>query len=390
MTLIMTISYKNKKTKEEILTKARNVDKLLFSIDIRKSLLIKGDNFLALANLLDNYANSIDLIYIDPPYNTKQNFTVSDERSNSISRLNNGFVAYSDNMSNEEYLEFIRERLILLRELLSDRGSIYLHIDVKMGHYLKVIMDEIFGSENFKNDIARIKTNPKNFSRKAFGNERDMVLFYSKNNKKNIFNDIKIPLENSEIDQNFSKVDEKGDKYNTIPVHAPGETKYGDTGKWWRGMFPPKGRHWRTNPDELDKLDNQGLIEWSSTGNPRIKKYAKDHTGKKIQDVWLFKDPLNPIYPTEKNMDMLELIIKQSSDENSIVLDCFAGSGSTLFAALKLNRRFIGIDKSDIAIKTMLYRLKNIAYFDFVDITDEKDPKRELEPKDFSFELTSL
>ena len=386
----MTISYKNKKTKEEILTKAKSVDKLLPAVNTKKSLLIKGDNFFALSNLLDNYANSIDLIYIDPPYNTKQDFVVSDGRNNSVSRLNSGFVAYSDNMSNEEYLEFMRERLVLLRELLSDRGSIYLHIDVKMGHYLKVIMDEIFGSENFKNDIARIKTNPKNFSRKAFGNERDMILFYSKNNKINIFNDIKKPLTDLEIDQNFSKIDEKGNKYNTIPVHAPGETKYGNTGKLWRGMLPPKGRHWRTSPAELDELDNQGLIEWSSTGNPRIKKYAKEHTGKKIQDVWLFKDPLNPIYPTEKNMDMLELIIKQSSNENSIVLDCFAGSGSTLFSALKLNRRFIGIDKSDISIETMLGRLKNIAYFDFIDISDEKDLSKELKPKDFSFELTSL
>ena len=112
----------------------------------------------------------------------------------------------------------------------------------------------------------------------------------------------------------------------------------------------PKGRHWRTDPLEFDKMDAEGKIEWSSTGNPRIKKYADEHKGKKIQDIWTFKDPQNPTYPTQKNFDMICQIIKQSSSPTSIILDCFAGSGVTLKGAFKLNRTWIGIDNSVSAI----------------------------------------
>ena len=301
--------------------------------------------------LLPKYKGKIDLIYIDPPFNTEQDFLYSENRANSISQSKkNSIIAYSDKLSREEYLEFIRERLILMKELLSDNGSIYLHIDYKVGHYIKIIMDEVFGEDNFKNDITRIKSNPKNFYRKAYGNEKDLILFYSKKTNKNIWNDIKIPLDKSEIEIRFPKIDNKGRRYTTIPLHAPGETKSGNTGKPWRNIPVPEGRHWRTNPSEFDKLDEEGNIEWSSTGNPRIKKYADEHKGKKIQDIWTFKDPQKPCYPTEKNKSMLEQIILQSSNKNSIVLDCFAGSGTTLKSAAKLGRTWIGIDNSNVAI----------------------------------------
>ena len=130
-------------------------------------------------------------------------------------------------------------------------------------------------------------------------------------------------------------------------------------------MFPPKGRHWRCSPDELDKLDEQGQIEWSKNGNPRIKKYAKNHQGKKMQDIWSYKDPQYPIYPTEKNNKMLDMIVQQSSNENSIIMDCFCGSGSFLKSGIKNKRKVIGIDKSKIAYDTCLQddelsRLKKI------------------------------
>ena len=139
----------------------------------------------------------------------------------------------------------------------------------------------------------------------------------------------------------------------------------GVTGQPWRGMLPPKGRHWRTDPKEFGRLDEQGLIEWSSNGNPRIKKYAKDHKGKKIQDIWTFKDPQYPLYPTQKNEEMLKQIILQSSNENSIVLDCFAGSGTTLAAAEKLRRRWIGIDCSEEAIKIIKKQLQNAIFTEY-------------------------
>ena len=349
----MELKFDNKISEKQVLSKA-NKNKSPFELNYNGSMLFMGDNFEVLSILLNNFRGKINLIYIDPPFNTDQEFFVSENgRANSISHSKNDIVAYSDKMSTDEYLEFIRERLILLRELLSDNGSIYLHIDYKIGHYIKIIMDEVFGKENFKNDIARIKSNPKNFYRKAYGNEKDLILFYTKNYKNNIWNDIKVPLDENEIAERFSKIDENGRRYTTIPLHAPGETKNGPTSKPCRNIPVPKGRHWRTNPEEFEKMDKQGLIEWSSTGNPRIKKYADEHTGKKIQDILRFKDPQNPKYPTEKNSTMLEQIILQSSNENDYVLDCFAGSGSTLKAAFKNNRKWIGVDNSEVAINVI-------------------------------------
>jgi len=357
----MKLSYKGKKTATEILKKAKTYNSVVF--DGSKSIFIKGDNFVALSSLIAaGLTGTVDLVYIDPPFNTNQIFTVENGRTSTMSRSRGAIVAYSDRMAPHEYIEFIRERLVLLKELLSDSGSIYLHIDNKMGHYIKIIMDEIFGVENFKNDISRIKSNPKNFMRKAYGNQKDVILFYAKNKDKNIFNNIPIKLDENEKAQMFRKIDKDGRKYNTIPVHAPGETVSGKTGGKWCDMLPPKGRHWRTDPDELDKLDRQGLIEWSKNRVPRIKKFADEHRGKKIQDIWNYIDPAYPLYPTEKNLSMLEMIIRQSSNDNSVILDCFAGSGSTLLAAQNLGRKWIGVDQSDISTKVIKARFKDIDY----------------------------
>ncbi|MEM3761029.1 MAG: site-specific DNA-methyltransferase [Candidatus Bathyarchaeia archaeon] len=298
----------------------------------------------------------IDLVYIDPPFSTNNLFRVSESRANTISRSNSDTIAYDDSLIGDDYLEFIRERLILLRELLSDKGSIYVHVDYKIGHYIKVLMDEIFGKQNFLNDLTRIKCNPKNFERKAYGNVKDMILFYSKTGN-HIWNNPKAPLSDDDIKRLFKKIDKDGRRYTTVPLHAPGETKNGATGQAWRGMMPPKGRHWRSSPSELQKLDALGLIEWSETGVPRKKIYADEKDGKKIQDILEFKDPQKPLYPTEKNLELLKLIISASSNKDSIVLDCFCGSGTTLVAAQQLGRTWIGIDKSDEAIKVALKRL---------------------------------
>lgn len=362
----MELKFENKLTEKQIIRKANKI-KSNISVSDNISILFKGDNFSALSLLLNKFKGKIDLVYIDPPFNTDQDFFVSESgRANAISHSKSDIVVYSDKMSTDEYLEFIRERLILIRELMSETGSIYLHIDYKIGHYIKIIMDEIFGRENYKNDIARIKSNPKNFYRRAYGNEKDLILFYAKNYKKNIWNEIKVPLDENEIADRFEKIDSNGRRYTTIPLHAPGETKNGATSRPWRNIPVPKGRHWRTNPEEFDRMDEAGLIEWSSNGNPRIKKYADEHKGKKIQDIWRFKDPQNPIYPTEKNSKMLEQIIKQSSNENSYVLDCFAGSGSTLKAAQKLNRMWIGVDSSDISINTI--KAQGLTNYEFIDL----------------------
>ncbi|WP_353485959.1 site-specific DNA-methyltransferase [Apilactobacillus xinyiensis] len=349
----MELVYENKSTEEDILNKSKKI-KCKTDLSIDNNYIFKGDNFNILSQLINSiYKNKIDLIYIDPPFATNNDFFIGKDRVSTISHGREENIAYSDKLLEDEYIEYIRERLILLKQLLSDNGSIYLHIDCKIGHYIKIIMDEIFGKENFINDIARRKSNPKNFSRKAFGNEKDMILFYSKKKGKNIFNNIRIPFSKEELNKKYTKIDDNMNRYNTVPIHAPGES-LGPTGEKWHDMFPPKGRHWRTSPKELDKLNADGLIEWSINGNPRLKKYAKDNKGRKLQDIWLnYKDKMYPDYPTQKNQDMLDMIVQQSSNENSIVLDAFAGSGSTLRAAQKYCRTFIGIDKSDYSIELM-------------------------------------
>ena len=136
---------------------------------------------IGLKYLLDNgFKGKIDLVYIDPPYATGGNFTITNGRATTISNSRNGDIAYSDTLKGSDFVEFLRKRLLLIRELLSEKGSIYLHIDYKIGHYIKVMMDEVFGMENFKNDVTRIKCNPKNFDRTGYGNIKDLILFYTK------------------------------------------------------------------------------------------------------------------------------------------------------------------------------------------------------------------
>jgi adenine-specific DNA-methyltransferase len=330
-----------------------------------KNHLIYGDNYDILVDLTDDCEinGKVRLVYIDPPYGTKQEFTFFGDRFSTISRVNGGKLAYSDSLTGEDYLNFLSGRLIRIRDLMAEDGTIYLHLDSKMGHYVKILMDKIFGQENFINDISRIKCNPKNFNRKGFGNIKDMVLFYSKS-KKYIWNDSRQNIEIGNNDSRFRSIDVDGRRYTTTPLHAPGETMNGETGKKWRDMLPPPGRHWRYSPRILDELDKKGLIKWSSTGNPRKIIYAEDviKAGTKMQDIWTFKDPQNPIYPTEKNIEMLKMIISSSSNVGDIVLDAFCGSGTTLVAAQELKRHWIGIDSSKQAISICKKRLFNFCY----------------------------
>ncbi len=357
----MMLNYEGKKSRREILDGIVTIKLDSISGNSKaQSKLIKGDNLAVMKYLIEQYGliGKIDLVYIDPPFSTNNTFRISKEKANSISKSDNDNLAYDDSLIGPEYLEYIRERLILLKELLSDKGSIYFHIDYKIGHYIKILMDEIFGKENFVNDITRIKCNPKNFSRKAFGNIKDMILFYSKKGN-HIWNEPKLELSEGDVEKLFKKIDKNGRRYATIPLHAPGETKNGLTGQSWRGMKPPKGRHWRSPPHVLEELDKQGLIEWSKKGVPRKKIYADERNGKKFQDIIEFKDLQNPAYPTEKNLDLLKLIINTSSNKDSIVLDCFCGSGTTLKAAKDLGRKWIGIDQSKEAINVVLKKLNS-------------------------------
>ena len=355
----MIITYENKQTEKVIISSNSKAKLKVVSGTGAKNKLIQADNLSALKTLLDNYAGKVDLVYIDPPFATNGHFKISDDRANTISSSNDDAIAYSDTLIGADFLEFLRERLIFLRELLSERGSIYLHIDYKIGHYVKLIMDEVFGRNNFRNDITRIKCNPKNFSRKAYGNIKDLILFYSKSENP-VWNEPRTPFTEADEDRLFKKIDKDGRRYTTIPLHAPGETANGNTGKEWKGIKPPKGRHWRSEPALLEEWDKQGLIEWSANGVPRKKIYLDEKDGKKMQDIWEFKDPQYPKYPTEKSLDLLKFIVEASSNEGDLVLDCFCGSGTTLIAAQELGRNWIGIDQSDQAIKVTQKKLSQI------------------------------
>jgi len=327
-----------------------------------KNKLILGDNIQVLKTLIDDYSldGKVDFVYIDPPFSTQNIFRISESRANTISSSRSDSTAYSDLLSGADYIEFLRRRLILLRELMANTASIYLHIDYKIGHYVKIIMDEVFGEKNFRNDITRIKCNPKNFKRKAYGNIKDLILFYTKSDEYT-WNDPKAPLTDEDIRRLFKKVDKNGRLYTTVPLHAPGETRDGPTGQPWKGMPPPKGRHWRSKPKVLDELDKKDLVEWSKNGVPRKIIYADEakENGKKLQDIWEFKDYQYPSYPTEKNIDIVKLIISASSNPGDLVMDCFCGSGTTLLAAQELGRNWIGIDLSEQAIEVTQKRLGN-------------------------------
>ena len=321
-----------------------------------------GDNLEGLRRLAQ-MGITVDLVYIDPPFATNNDFLIDADRANSISA--SGKLAYSDRTRGDAYLSELRLRLQAICNVMSPAGSVYVHIDVKMEHHVRLLMDDVFGHQNFRNSITRIKCNPKNFTRYSFGNIKDTILFYSMSPTRITWNPQKEPMSLDDIERLYPLVDAEGRRYATTPLHAPGVTLNGPTGKAWRGMMPPPGRHWRYPPEKLDELDAAGMIAWSTTGNPRKIRYAHDPDSddempsKLPQDVWVYKDPQRAIYPTQKNEKMLERIILTSSEPGDTVLDCYAGSGGTLLQAHKLGRRFIGMDDSESAQQVIERRLRD-------------------------------
>ena len=295
----------------------------------------------------------VDLIYIDPPYNTGGAFETRD------------FIhAYDDKYSIDEYIRFMQVRLELLHTLLSAEGSIYVHLDSNMVFHVKILMDDIFGVKNFRGMITRKKCKSKNFTRKTYGNISDYILFYSKsdspkwNRPYEEWCDEKILKEYPFIEEGT------GRRHKRVPCHAPG-TRNGATGGAWRGLMPPEGKHWQYTPDKLDETDARGEIYWSSNGNPRRKVYLDQSKGIPVQDIWLDYLDINNQntcqtgYPTEKNLDMLKRIVETSSNPGDLVLDCFAGSGTTLVAAEELGRQWIGVDIGDESIRVIQDRFIN-------------------------------
>ncbi|WP_159729076.1 site-specific DNA-methyltransferase [Methylosinus sp. Ce-a6] len=320
----------------------------------RANRLYFGDNLSVLTHLNQDPAvrGKVRLAYIDPPYATQTVFHSRELKH-----------AYEDIYEQCEYLEFMRERLLFLHSLLADNGTIYVHLDAKMLFHVKILMDEIFGADNFRNCITRRKSNPKNFTRKQFGSVSDYILFYSKS-ASYVWNRVIEPWTEHRAREYQYVEPGTGRRFMKVPVHAPG-IRHGATGGLWRGMKPPPGKHWQYTPEALDEMDARGEIFWSKNGNPRRKVYLDTNPGVPAQDIWMdFVDAQNQNisitgYPTEKPYELLMRIVEASSNPGDLVLDCFAGSGTTLVAADMLKRRWIGADNSPEAIRTMLHRFQH-------------------------------
>lgn len=352
------LEYEGKQTPSEVIANCPRAN-LMVARTPKHSLtsanrLYFGDNLEVLGTLLDDptVRGKVTLVYIDPPYSTNSVFESREQK-----------IAYHDLLVGSVFVEFLRQRLILLRELLSRRGSIYVHLDENMAFPMKLVMDEIFGAENFRNFITRKKCNTKNYTRRTYGNISDYILFYSKT-ENYVWNRPVIAWSEETAKKEYTYVESStGRRFKKVPLHAPG-IRNGETGKPWRGMMPPPGKHWQFPPSVLEEMDRRGEIFWSSNGNPRRKIYLDASDGIPVQDIWMdFKDAHNQNieitgYPTEKNIEMLEQIISASSEPGDWVLDAFAGSGTTLVAAENLGRRWIGIDNGQEAINAIINRLR--------------------------------
>lgn len=332
--------------------------------------LIWGDNKLILSSLKNGplreeieKQGGIKLIYIDPPFDVGSDFSMDIEiGDDTFTKKPNILeeIAYRDTWGKgaDSFIAMIYERLFLMRDLLAEDGSIYVHCDWRVNSEIRFVMSEVFGNTNFRNEIIRIKCNPKNYTTAAFGNFHDTVFFFAKSDSTKL-NRVLDERNADQLADDFPMVEAKtGRRYTTGALHAKG-IRQGATGQPWRGVAPPSGRHWAYVPETLEKFDAAGLIEWSSTGNPRMKRYADEDEGKAVQDIWEYKDPgdRSADYATQKPEALLERIIKASSNEGNLVADFFCGSGTTAAVAEKLGRKWIVCDLGKFAIHTTRKKL---------------------------------
>ena len=314
--------------------------------------LIWGDKKYVLPSLLPEFSGKVNLVYIDPPFDTGADFsyaaTIPDNRETEEDETA-FFIkapsileqkAYRDTWGRglDSYLQWFYETVSFLRELLAEDGSIYVHLDWHVGHYAKVVLDELMGAENFQNNIVW-KRGPGKSHPKSFGHNADFILFYTRSDSYTWSKQFQ------ELSQGYLssfKEDERG-KYVTTPLHSGKPAKNVPT---WRGVRPPHGRGWAYKIETLEKFENEGQVEWSSEGIPRLKRYLEEIQGAVVQEIWSDIKPVlakssDYLYATQKPEALLERIICASSKEGDLVLDCFVGSGTSVAVAEKLSRRWI-------------------------------------------------
>jgi len=256
-------------------------------------------------------------------------------------------------------------RLIELHRVLKPTGSLYLHCDPTASHYLKLLLDGVFGAKNFQNEVIWKRTSAHS-SAKRYGPVHDVILFYSKS-EEFLWNKIYTKHDPAYIELFFDQTDADGKRWKRMDITGAG-TRNGETGKIWRDIdVTAKGRHWAYVPSKLEELDKAGRLHWpkKSGGMPRLKQYPEDLPGVPLQDVFADIRPMHNLaqerlgYPTQKPLALLERIIAASSNEGDVVLDPFCGCGTAVHAAEKLHRNWIGIDVTHLAITLIEKRMKD-------------------------------
>ena len=339
-------------------------------------LLYHGDNKEVLAHLLANgFRGHVKLIYIDPPFDSGADYVRKVQLRGPKGTIKidgedyalGEQVQYTDIWSNDNYLQFMYERLLMLRELLADGGTLWMHCDWHRSHLLRLVVEEVFGEGSLMNEIVWKRTASRNDA-KTFGHVHDTLLYLVKGAENRTWNRQFVEYAPEYLDKYYSQNDGDGRLYTADNLTASG-LRNGSSGSTWRGFSPrEKGVHWKYKTEELDRLDAAGLIYWpkGGTGFPRLKRYRDELKGKPIDSVW---DDLFAVnsqadersdYPTQKPETLLERVILSCSNPGDLVLDCFIGSGTTAAVAQKLGRRWIGCDINKGAIQTTAKRLQGV------------------------------
>lgn len=324
-----------------------------------------GDNIQVMSHLLKDFRGQIKLVYIDPPFDSGADYKkVVKIRGRSANNDHSVFEEkqYTDIWTNDEYLQFMYERLILIRELLSEDGSIFLHCDDAKNYLLRSILEEVFGSR-LRNEIIWKRSTSTGLAQKRCGTLHDTIYWYSKSD------DYTFNMQYHEYDEKYLKrarEDENGRLYIPIPTGNPGPRP--NLFYEYKGYFPhPNGYKWTR--EKMEDYDKQGrlLFPDDKSGRIQFKQYLDEMDGVKLQDIWLDLPAVNPVanerlgYPTQKPEVLLDRIIRMGTNPGDIVFDSFMGSGTTQAVAMKSGRRFIGADINLGAVQITTKRLVSVA-----------------------------
>ncbi|MDR0348620.1 MAG: site-specific DNA-methyltransferase [Tannerella sp.] len=317
--------------------------------------LILGDNLEVLKKMENE---TVDLIYLDPPFFSNRNYEVIWGDEGEVRSFQDRWAG-----GMEHYIAWLKERVAEMHRILKPAGSIFLHCDWHADAYIRVqILDKIFGASNFLNEITWKRTTTHNDSKqgaKQFGIVQDKIFFYAKDLKLFTFYPQFERYTSDYIAASYNKFDPDGRRFKASDLSAakPG----GNTSYEWKGWKPPTGRYWAYSKANMEEFESEGRIYYSDNGKPYLKHYLDEMPGNSVDDLWnncVFRNKDERIgYPTQKPAALLERILKCSTKEGDLVLDPFAGGGTTIAVADKLNRKWTGIDQSVQAIKVTELRL---------------------------------